>query len=168
MNPWVEPAGFDPGADDTDSAPARRSTGQSTTETMVVRLAVLGGTFSPYSTSRAVSGCSRPAHSGSETGPTAATPTMVVSLVLNGALPLVAYLLLCTHVPNDAEALANALAVPVAGTLTMFAWRRRVDAIGAVARLAGKRVPADPRATTGPTVILGATLVLHAATLTVC
>ncbi|WP_433464165.1 VC0807 family protein [Spirillospora sp. CA-128828] len=59
--------------------------------------------------------------------------TVLPSLALNGAVPLVVYLLLRPHLPGDAAALAVAMAVPAACTLAVFAWRRRVDAIGVIA-----------------------------------
>ncbi|TDD80879.1 hypothetical protein E1293_19795 [Actinomadura darangshiensis] len=59
--------------------------------------------------------------------------TVLPSLALNGVVPLLVYLLLRPHLPGDAAALAVAMAVPVACTVAVFAWRRRVDAIGAIA-----------------------------------
>lgn len=150
--------------------------------------------------------------------PAGATLMVAVSLLLNGVVPLVAYLLLRPHVSSDAVALAIALAVPVVGTIGMFAWRRRVDVIGVAAvvaygialvvlvlsggnafvlklqeavvtgplglvllgsvafrrpllhvllKLAGKELPGGGRAATVLTAILGTTMVLHAAALTV-
>ncbi|MWA07543.1 hypothetical protein F8568_045935 [Actinomadura sp. LD22] len=59
--------------------------------------------------------------------------TLLPSLALNGVVPLLAYLLLRPHLSGDAAALAIAMAIPVACTLAVFAWRRRVDAIGVIA-----------------------------------
>ncbi|MFB9831790.1 VC0807 family protein [Actinoallomurus acaciae] len=61
---------------------------------------------------------------------------VVWSVVVNGAVPLLAYLLCRPWLPGDVSALAIAMAVPVAGTLVVFAWRRRMDPIGVIAVLA--------------------------------
>jgi hypothetical protein len=61
---------------------------------------------------------------------------LVPSLLLNAALPLVAYALVRSHVDSDVTALAIAMAVPVAVTLGGFAVRRRLDPVGAVAVVA--------------------------------
>lgn len=61
---------------------------------------------------------------------------LVPSLLVNAALPLVAYPLVRSHVDSDVTALAIAMAVPVAVTLGGFAVRRRLDPVGAVAVVA--------------------------------
>jgi hypothetical protein len=61
---------------------------------------------------------------------------LLISLALNGAAPLLAYTLLRPHVGGDAAALAIGAAIPVAFTVVTFAWRRRLDPIGALAVLA--------------------------------
>lgn len=58
---------------------------------------------------------------------------IVWSVVVNGAAPLLVYLLCRPWLPGDVSALAIAMAVPVAGTLIVFAWRRRMDPIGVIA-----------------------------------
>jgi hypothetical protein len=62
--------------------------------------------------------------------------TILASAALNGVVPLLVYLLARPYLPGDAVALALAMAVPVVCTIGVFAWRRRVDAIGAVAVVA--------------------------------
>jgi hypothetical protein len=58
---------------------------------------------------------------------------LLLSLALNGGVPLLVYTLLRPHVGGDATALAVGAAIPVTVTLVRFAWRRRVDPIGVVA-----------------------------------
>jgi FtsH-binding integral membrane protein len=62
--------------------------------------------------------------------------TIVPSLLLNAALPLVVYALVRSRVGSDLTALAIAMAVPVAVTLGGFAVRRKLDPVGAVAVVA--------------------------------
>ena len=65
--------------------------------------------------------------------PRAARRWLLPSLLLNAVLPLIAYVLVRSHVDSDVTALAIAMAVPVAVTLGGFAVRRRLDPVGAVA-----------------------------------
>jgi hypothetical protein len=58
------------------------------------------------------------------------------SVALNGLVPLLVYLLARPYLPGDAVALALAMAVPVVCTIGVFVWRRRVDAVGAIAVIA--------------------------------
>ncbi|HVV07787.1 VC0807 family protein [Amycolatopsis sp.] len=57
-------------------------------------------------------------------------------IVLNAALPLLAYLLLRPHVTNDFTALAIGAAIPAVITLAEFAIRRRIDPVGVVMTIA--------------------------------
>lgn len=57
------------------------------------------------------------------------------SIVVNAALPFVAYSLLRNQI-SDFAALAAASAVPVVGTAVVFVVRRRLDPIGVVAAIA--------------------------------
>jgi hypothetical protein len=57
----------------------------------------------------------------------------ILSLVINGIVPLVVYTLVHPLLANDASALAIAGAVPAARTVTLWLWRRRVDWIGVYA-----------------------------------
>jgi formate/nitrite transporter FocA (FNT family) len=61
---------------------------------------------------------------------------VVPSLVLNGVVPLLVYLLSRPYLSSDASALAIAMAVPAACTIGIFGWRRRLDAIGVIAVVA--------------------------------
>ncbi|WP_157224377.1 VC0807 family protein [Nocardia paucivorans] len=58
---------------------------------------------------------------------------LVPSLVLNGAVPLLVYLLARPHLGSDVVALAIAMAVPVFCTIASFARRRKPDVIGIIA-----------------------------------
>ncbi|MGH3377307.1 MAG: VC0807 family protein [Actinoallomurus sp.] len=58
------------------------------------------------------------------------------SLALNGAGPLLAYVLARPYLSSDVGALAVAMAVPVVCTIALFGWRRRLDAVGVVAVVA--------------------------------
>lgn len=58
---------------------------------------------------------------------------ILASIALNGVVPLLVYLLARPHLSSDVVALALAMAVPVVCTVAVFAWRRRLDAIGVIA-----------------------------------
>ncbi|WP_433436771.1 hypothetical protein [Nonomuraea sp. CA-141351] len=58
---------------------------------------------------------------------------LLMSLAINAALPLVAFLLIRPHVGSDALALALGGAIAAGRTVFLFARRRRVDVIGLVA-----------------------------------
>jgi hypothetical protein len=60
---------------------------------------------------------------------------LVLSLAVNGLVPLVLYTLLRRLFPDDAPALAIAGSVPAVRTMSLWAWRRRVDWIGVLAVL---------------------------------
>ncbi|GAA4506049.1 hypothetical protein GCM10023191_062650 [Actinoallomurus oryzae] len=79
-----------------------------------------------------------PGRSTGEAAPTGGGRLRAVlpSVALNGVVPLLVYLLARPYLPGDAVALALAMAVPVVCTVGAFAWRRRVDAIGAIAVVA--------------------------------
>ncbi len=55
---------------------------------------------------------------------------VIVSLVVNGLLPLIVYTLVRPLLANDASALAIAGAIPAVRTVALWLWRRRVDWIG--------------------------------------
>jgi hypothetical protein len=58
---------------------------------------------------------------------------LLPSIALNGAVPLLLYVLLRPHVSGDVTALAIAGAVPVVLTAAELLWRRRLDAFGVIA-----------------------------------
>src|SRR5919205_1145456 len=58
---------------------------------------------------------------------------LILSLVINGLVPVVVYTLVHPLLATDASALAIAGAVPALRTLTLWLWRRRVDYIGVYA-----------------------------------
>jgi hypothetical protein len=60
---------------------------------------------------------------------------LLLSLTVNGLVPLVLYALLRPSLTNDAITLAIAGAVPTVRTLALWLWRRRVDWIGVLAVL---------------------------------
>jgi len=60
---------------------------------------------------------------------------LILSLIINGILPTIVYVLSRPIVPNDAGALAIAGAIPAIRTITVLIWRRRVDWIGVFALL---------------------------------
>jgi hypothetical protein len=65
--------------------------------------------------------------------PTARIRALLPSIALNAVAPALVYLLLRPVVGSDVVALAVGTAVPVAVTLAVLAWRRRVDPVGVVA-----------------------------------
>jgi len=60
---------------------------------------------------------------------------LILSLIINGILPTIVYVLSRPIVSNDAGALAVAGAIPAIRTITVLIWRRRVDWIGVFALL---------------------------------
>jgi hypothetical protein len=58
---------------------------------------------------------------------------VLVSLAINAAVPVLAYLLLRPYVHSDISALVIAAAVPTCYTAGVFWWRRRLDPVGAIA-----------------------------------
>ena len=60
-------------------------------------------------------------------------PALAIRLVINLAVPVLAYVLLRPHVHSDITALVIGAAVPAAYTAGVMLWRRRLDPIGAVA-----------------------------------
>jgi hypothetical protein len=68
-----------------------------------------------------------------ETGPSGLEQVrrrLLVSLAINGLLPLAAYALLRLAGVSDLAALLVSAAIPAARTLALWAWRRRVDWLG--------------------------------------
>jgi hypothetical protein len=65
--------------------------------------------------------------------PTARIRALLPSIALNAVAPALVYLLLRPAVGSDVVALAIGTAVPVAVTLAVLVWRRRVDPVGVVA-----------------------------------
>lgn len=63
----------------------------------------------------------------------AAMRRMLPSIAVNGALPLIAYMALRSHVSSEAVALGIGGAIPVLVTLGGFVRRRRLDPIGVIA-----------------------------------
>jgi hypothetical protein len=60
-------------------------------------------------------------------------PALVIRLVINLAVPVLAYMLLRPHVHSDMTALAAGAAIPAAYTAGVLLRRRRLDAIGVFA-----------------------------------
>lgn len=60
---------------------------------------------------------------------------LVVSVIVNGIIPISFYIMLRQIVGNDLNALAIAGAIPAARTIMLWLWRRQVDWIGALAVL---------------------------------
>lgn len=58
---------------------------------------------------------------------------LLVRLVVNGAVPVLAYVLLRPHVHSDVTALVVGAAIPLAFTAGVFAWHRRLDPAGVIA-----------------------------------
>jgi hypothetical protein len=54
-------------------------------------------------------------------------------LAINGAVPVVVYLLVRPHVHSDLTALIIGAAIPAAYTIGFFVWRRRLDPTGVIA-----------------------------------
>lgn len=60
-------------------------------------------------------------------------PALLIRLMINLAVPVLAYVLLRPHVHSDITALIIGAAVPTAYSAGVLLWRRRLDAIGAFA-----------------------------------
>ena len=58
---------------------------------------------------------------------------LLIRMLINLAAPVVTYVLVRPHVHSDLTALVAGAAIPVAYTVGVLVWRRRLDAIGVVA-----------------------------------
>jgi hypothetical protein len=58
---------------------------------------------------------------------------LLPKILLNVAIPILTYFLVRPHVDSDTTALVAGFGFPVAFTLVMFMWQKRLDPIGAVA-----------------------------------
>ena len=70
-------------------------------------------------------------------------PALLIRLMINLAVPVLAYVLLRPHVHSDITALVIGAAVPTAYSAGVLLWRRRLDAIGVFAIVVLRDRPAS-------------------------